>query len=135
MNTRIISDAIAKIANINPGLNEESLNNLLIASGWERVDIEQGISQFKQLTIAKEAVNTEEAFVHTRNNTGNENANVQPTEVVNTKIVDLSDIVKATPEEILVEKGISNAMVYVNVILLIVLLAILAIYIIRFRLV
>ena len=41
-----IHEVINKIAIINPDLNVESLNNLLIASGWEKNDIDIGLHYF-----------------------------------------------------------------------------------------
>ncbi len=42
MQSSIIQDVIGKIISINKDLDEESLINLLIASGWDKSDIEMG---------------------------------------------------------------------------------------------
>ena len=42
MQANIIKDVIDKIISINKDLNEESLVNLLIASGWDKGDVELG---------------------------------------------------------------------------------------------
>ena len=49
MQANIIKDVINKIISINKDLNEESLINLLIASGWDKPDIEMGCRFFNQV--------------------------------------------------------------------------------------
>jgi hypothetical protein len=46
MTTDTIKDVLSRIISINKNLTEESLRNLLVASGWENADIEEGVKVF-----------------------------------------------------------------------------------------
>jgi hypothetical protein len=46
MTTDTIKDVLGRIISINKNLTEESLRNLLVASGWENADIEEGVKVF-----------------------------------------------------------------------------------------
>lgn len=46
MTTDTIKDVLSRIVSINKNLTESSLRNLLVASGWENADIEEGVKVF-----------------------------------------------------------------------------------------
>lgn len=46
MTTDTIKDVLGRIISINKNLTEASLRNLLVASGWENADIEEGVKVF-----------------------------------------------------------------------------------------
>lgn len=46
MTTDTIKDVLGRIISINKNLTEGSLRNLLVASGWENADIEEGVKVF-----------------------------------------------------------------------------------------
>ena len=48
MPIKTIEEVITRIIAINTDLNEASLNSLLIASGWENADIDNGINIFRR---------------------------------------------------------------------------------------
>lgn len=50
MTTDTIKDVLGRIISINKNLTEESLRNLLVASGWENADIEEGVKVFHDYT-------------------------------------------------------------------------------------
>ena len=51
MTTDTIKDVLGRIISINKNLTEDSLRNLLAASGWENTDIEQGIKVFHDYSV------------------------------------------------------------------------------------
>ena len=48
MPIKTIEEVITRIIAINTDLNEASLNSLLVASGWENTDIDNGINIFRR---------------------------------------------------------------------------------------
>lgn len=48
MPIKTIEEVITRIIAINTDLNEASLNSLLVASGWENADIDNGINIFRR---------------------------------------------------------------------------------------
>lgn len=49
MNSNTIREVLIKILSINKGLTEDTLNKLLVASGWDNNDVQEGMKIFKEL--------------------------------------------------------------------------------------
>jgi hypothetical protein len=52
-----IKDVLGRIISINKNLTEDSLRNLLVASGWDNNDIEEGLKVYRNYGIKAETVN------------------------------------------------------------------------------
>ena len=140
MQASIIKDVIHKIISINKDLNEESLVNLLIASGWDKPDIEMGKNFFNQVQPAKELSLYKESLPVIAG-TINDNVLIfdTPTKLVSNMhsmyehaLVNLSAKSGSVKTAL---KGRENESLYawLNIAILIVLLMILATYIMSFK--
>lgn len=145
MPTQTINQAISRILSINKDLKEEELNSLLLASGWDRVDIVIGMDCYHSLTrgIVKtveilpvihtpleilesnidilptklDLIHTETYTINSADNSANSNNLLSPTDVVK--------------ENVVTERPRFNKYLIINVIILILLLTILAVYILK----
>ena len=135
MPIKTVEEVIIRIIAINRDLNEESLNSLLIASGWEKTDIDNGLRVFR---------NTNQHALPTQNINNmpveyqvNDHSLIKIEEslsiVANKKILEVSvnkNIVEVSTE---VSTNKNNWAMLASNLLLIILLALLGFYLFKFR--
>lgn len=121
MPTQTIHEVITKIVDINPDLNLTNLNNLLIASGWEKNDIDIGLNYFdkninKVVTLIEVLPIVKEDFLPVESDPN------------------VLSIQKVKTIEIKNETSKHNMYIAINILLLLILLVAMAIYVFKFKL-
>ena len=131
MPTQNIHEVINKIAIINPDLNVESLNNLLIASGWEKNDIDIGLHYFDNKIKEPEIITDILSGIEVSNQP--ENLPILKEDLLP---IESDPNVLAIQSYNPIKNNINkhNLYIYVNVTLLILLILIMALYIFKFKL-
>lgn len=135
MPIKTVEEVIIRIIAINRDLNEESLNSLLIASGWEKADIDNGLRVFRranQHALSTQSINNMPVEYQV-----NDHSLIKIEEslsiVANKKIVEVSvnkNIVEVSKE---VSTNKNNWAMLASNLLLITLLVLLALYLFKFR--
>lgn len=92
MNSNTIKEVLLKIISINKGLNEETLNKLLVASGWENNDVQEGMKIFRELSAK-----TKETSTHTSTNTTVEIDNHNTSNISTTPVSNSQPIIAQVP--------------------------------------